>query len=110
MVYDLIEKYMEIIDTVMPRLENNTDIDIKFYNTFGPSNYYYLTKTVNESDNTINTIIDYEYISKIDILLDMTIHLFEVITTEKDNEIKKLPINRLFNETRDYRKNHSKKH
>ena len=87
-VYNLIEKYMEIIDTVMPRLENNTNVDIKFYNTFGPSNYYYLSKNIDESSNTINNIINYEYISKIDILLDMTIYLFEIITTEKDNEIK----------------------
>jgi len=88
-VYSLIDKYLEMISNVSTKLENNTDIDLKFYNTFGPSNYYYLSKSTVEGVNTSeDEIINYEYISKIDVLLDLTIYLYSTATDSLDKSIK----------------------
>ena len=113
-IYDLLNKFINIVDETLPRLENNTNCDLKFYNTYGPSRYFYFSKEtiskttytnsetneeIKETDDDfnpyINTVISqnnytkYNYLGRTDIILDFTIYLYENITNEKDEEIKK---------------------
>lgn len=113
-VYNIINQFINVIDNNLPRLEENTNCDLKFYNTYGPSRYFYFTKktitdtkminneTLNEVDpTTISNFNPYEYsvitnnntqynfLGRTDVILDFEIYLYEDITSEKDNEIKK---------------------
>lgn len=114
MIYDLLNNFITIVDNLLPRLENNTNCDIKFYNTYGPSRYFYFNKEVvseskyidaetneevdvndinfNPYRNTIitdNTYTKYNYLGRTDVILDFTIYVYESISNEKDAEIKK---------------------
>jgi hypothetical protein len=114
MIYDILNKFIDIVDSLLPRLENNTNCDMKFYNTYGPSRYFYfnkeaITKTTyldsetneevdieaddyNPYKNTVittNSYTKYNYLGRTDIILDFTIYVNESITSEKDEEIKK---------------------
>lgn len=111
-IYDLINQFINVIDINLPRLENNTTCDLKFYNTYGPSRYFYLNKEIIEStvykdtnndeiineediddsimyDEVTDTITKFNYLGRTDIILDFTIYLYESITESKDKEIKK---------------------
>lgn len=82
-VYSLLESYAEILEDAIPRLQNNTSIDMKLYNTRGPSNNYYLDSKMDD-DNVKN-----KYISRTDILLDLNIALYAPINDFLDKEIKR---------------------
>lgn len=82
-VYTVLEGYKEILEDAIPRLQNNTSIDMKLYNTKGPSNNYYLDTELND-DNLNN-----KYISRTDILLDLDITLYAPINDFLDGEIKR---------------------
>ena len=86
-VYNLINQYLEVFEGIMDKLENNTDIDIKFYNTFGPSKLFYLNKSL-ERNTDNEEVLEYEYISKLDILLDFNMCLYTTITSALDASIK----------------------
>jgi len=114
MLYDLLNKFIAIVDSLLPRLENNTNCDMKFYNTYGPSRYYYFTKQYLDEINyvdketgeevdinddnfnpyrsaivTTNSTVMYNYLGRTDAMLDFTIYVNENITNQKDEEIKK---------------------
>lgn len=114
MIYDLLNQFIDVVDSLLPRLENNTKCDMKFYNTYGPSRYFYFNKDYTnktvyldeETEKEVdiedenynpyrNTIVrnsyytKYNYLGRTDIILDFTIYLNDAITNEKDEEIKK---------------------
>src|SRR5699024_10199933 len=82
-VYNVLEGYKEILEDAIPRLQNNTSIDMKLYNTKGHSNNYYLDTELDD-DNLNN-----KYISRTDILLDLNITLYAPINDFLDGEIKR---------------------
>ncbi|QQO92559.1 hypothetical protein CPT_Machias_182 [Staphylococcus phage Machias] len=82
-VYKVLDGYKGILEDAIPRLQNNTSIDMKLYNTKGPSNNYYLDTKLND-DNVEN-----KYISRTDILLDLNITLYAPINDFLDKEIKR---------------------
>lgn len=82
-VYSILNSYKEILEDTIPRLQNNTGIDMKLYNTRGPSNNYYLDTNL-DNDNNKN-----KYISRTDILLDLNITLYAPINDYLDRSIKK---------------------
>lgn len=81
-LFNLIDNYINIIDEFIPRLENATTVDLKFYNTRGPSKYFYLNTDI-EMDS-----IAHVGLTRTDILLDFIIHVYEPINDEFDNIIK----------------------
>ena len=83
-IYQVLESYISILESVVNRLENSTTIDLKFYNTFGPSSYWYLSKDVDMKDNEVIP----KYISRTNFIYDFTIHLFNTVTDDIDNSIK----------------------
>ena len=110
--YNLLNKCINFVDANLPRLENNTNCDIKFYNTYGPSRYFYFNKQTitnnifidNETQEEVSDIsgknpyqlsmitksnTKYNYLGRTDVILDFDIYLYENITSEKDEEIKK---------------------
>jgi len=114
MIYDLLTKFIDIVDSLLPRLENNTNCDMKFYNTYGPSRYFYFSKEAitetkyidSETDEEVdingddfnpyrstvvstNNYTKYNYLGRTDIILDFTIFVNESVTNQKDEEIKK---------------------
>ncbi|QXN67971.1 hypothetical protein FPHOBKDP_00221 [Listeria phage LPJP1] len=82
-LYTLIESYITILSNVIPKLENNTTIDMKFYNSWEPSKYYYLNTEV-DGDS-----VKYDLITRIDMLIDLTIHTYEAVNDNDDLSIKK---------------------
>lgn len=109
-IYQVLDSYIDILDTVIIRLENNTTIDLKFYNSYGPSNYWYLSNA-NEEKLTLGADSDtignksaslpsntglgslenagvHKYISRTNFIYDFTIHLFETIDDDIDAAIK----------------------
>lgn len=81
-LYTVLNKYIEVLNSVIPKLENNTTIDLKFTNTRGPSNYYYL------NTNVVGDDISYLSIERTDILFDFVIHLYDNASDELDISIK----------------------
>jgi len=114
MIYDLLNQFISVVDSLLPRLENNTNCDMKFYNTYGPSRYFYFSKEnimqtkyldadtneevdIEDADfnpyrSTVvstNAYTKYNYLGRTDIILDFTIFVNESVTSQKDEEIKK---------------------
>ena len=91
-IFSILDNYISILESVIPRLENNTTIDLKFYNSYGPSLYHH---TINSDANEIkddNKIEDYNrnnLLSRVDIIIDMKLHLYEEINDDTDEAIKK---------------------
>ena len=81
-LYTVLNKYIEVLNNIIPKLENNTTIDLKFTNTRGPSNYYYL------NTNVVGDDISYLSIERTDILFDFVIHLYDNASDELDSSIK----------------------
>lgn len=81
-IFNIINSYIEIIDSVTNKLENNTTIDLKFINSRGPSKYYYLDTGIKGDQ------IKYNLIGRTDILFDFEINLYEPATDTLDTEIK----------------------
>lgn len=81
-VYRLLENFIDLISNNINRLENNTNIDIKFYNTYGPSKWYYTSKEL------VNNSYKYNMLPRIDMNIDLNICVNGVVTTEFDNSIK----------------------
>lgn len=92
-IYKLLDSYITILLSIVQRLENNTTIDLKFTNSFGPSNYWYLAyenSKAGKVDKVGNPLEDYNYhyISRTNFLYDFTIHVFEAIDDTVDARIK----------------------
>ena len=81
-LYELLDNYIDILNGTIPRLENNTTVDLKFVNTRGPSRYFYLNTDVHM--DSIATVP----VGRTDILLDFKIHVYEPINDEFDEVIK----------------------
>lgn len=81
-VYDIIERYIQIINELLPNLENSTTVDMKFYNTRGTSRYFYLN--ILGDDNNAKTI----KLGRTDVLFDFKIYLYDTPTNELDSQIK----------------------
>lgn len=75
-VYEIINRYIQVIDDCIDRLENNTSIDLKFYNTFGPSQYYRI-KSINEIDGTNYNVEEIKSLDRVDIMLNFDIYVYE---------------------------------
>ena len=85
-IYSILNKYQDIFNETIPRLENNTTIDMKFYNTYGPAIHHYIDTVV---DTEIPDSSMYLSVCRSDILLDFNIYLYEEIDDEIDAAIKK---------------------
>lgn len=84
-VYDIIENYIDSISTNLDKLENNTSVDVKFYNTYGKSLWNYSGKTYNESTHKY----DLTMIKRVDLDVKLKIYVNNVITNKTDQAIKK---------------------
>lgn len=84
-VYELLGSYIQILRDAIPKLENSTKVDLKFYNTRGPSKYFYLDTDI-RNDNAEKISLN-----RTDILLDFTIHVYRdvQINDASDADIKK---------------------
>lgn len=82
-VYSVLENYQEVLETAIPKLQNNTSVDMKLFNTRGPSRNYYIDTEL-DNDQVKN-----KFISRTDILLDLNIVLYAPINDYLDTEIKK---------------------
>ena len=80
--FSLINRYIEVIESILPYLENNTTLDLKFYNTRGPSKQFYFDYSVVGDEVVYNTT------DRVDILLDFGIHLFGSASDQLDLSIK----------------------
>ena len=80
--YDILEKYIQIIDSILPNLENSTTVDMKFFNTRGTSRYFYLN--ILGDDNNAKTL----KLGRTDVLFDFKIYLYTTPTNELDDQIK----------------------
>ena len=87
-IFSIIDTYIVTLEEVVKRLENNTNVDLKFYNTYGPSSYWYLSLNSDKVSNTNDNVIAPSYISRVDFLYDFKIHLFESINDDIDKNIK----------------------
>ena len=80
--HKLLENYQNLIRSSLPKLENNTNVDMKFYNTRGPSkNFFIDSKLVDDN-------VDNVYLSRTDILLDFNIYLYNRINDNTDESIR----------------------
>jgi len=84
LVYNLLDNFMATLADNMDKLENNTNVDIKLYNTYGKSNWYYS----NKSYNSVTKAIDYGMVKRVDLDLSLTIHANTIITNDDDQAIK----------------------
>ena len=76
-IYSILDVYIQSLQTSMNKLENNTNMDVKFYDTYGKSNWYY-------SGDTENGII-----SRIDLDINMNIYTNSVVSNDLDSAVKK---------------------
>ena len=81
-VFSIVDAYIDTVEEVANKLENNTSVDLKFTNTRGPSKYFYLdTETTGDE-------VTYDLVGRTDILLDFEINLYEPATDDLDTSIK----------------------
>ncbi|QXN70134.1 hypothetical protein INTERNEXUS_93 [Bacillus phage vB_BspM_Internexus] len=84
LVYDLMDKFILSLTDNMDKLENNTSIDVKFYNTYGKSSWYDTGKVW---DSTQNKYV-LKGLDRIDLDLNLTIYANNAVTSETDIAIK----------------------
>lgn len=75
--------YLSIIKDNIDKLENNTSVDIKLTNTYGPSRFYYYDSKYNEEGE-----IEYDFLDNIHLNIEMVIHLNYYMSVEIDAAIK----------------------
>jgi hypothetical protein len=85
LVYYLLDSFMETLSQNMDRLENNTSVDVKLYNTYGRSRWYYS----NKSYNSISHKNEFDMVKRVDLDLKLTIHSNSVVTGDDDLAIKR---------------------
>jgi|GEM_PF-3067537 len=81
-VYKTLNVYCNILKSNIKRLENNTTLDLKLTNSYGPSRYYYISSYV------VDDVVHYNNIKSTDLLIDLDIHIQEAPTEEDDLKIK----------------------
>lgn len=84
-IYRMLYDYRELLEGNMNKLDMNTDLDMKFFNTHGPSSMMYVSKN---TDNLTRTD-EYVYLDRIDLDLKLTIHLEKTANQETKEEISK---------------------
>lgn len=84
-IYDILNSYIEVMNTTILRLENNTSIDMKFTNTYGPSTNWYISDRGNSTTSDGTTL---RYMTRTDFLFDFTVHLWSSIDDAIDKKIK----------------------
>lgn len=82
-VYNMLDTYSDLLNVNLENLENNTDVDLKLYNTIGESKWY-CTKINHKKDNTT----DYTLLDRIDLTLDFNIYINKSISDDDDEAIK----------------------
>ena len=75
--------YLNIIKDNINKLENNTSVDIKLTNTYGPSRFYYYDSKFNEHGE-----IEYDFLDNIHLNIEMIIHLNYYMNSDIDIAIK----------------------
>lgn len=76
--------YLDIVKDNIDKLENNTSVDIKLTNTYGPSRFYYYDTELNEDNNIV-----YKYIDNVHMGLNLIIHLNYYLDSDIDLAIRK---------------------
>lgn len=84
-IYRTLDNFHNILEGNMNKLEVNTDIDMKFFNTHGPSEMLY-TKV--KTDN-LTGAKEYVYLDRLDVDLNLTIYLETIISDEDKESISK---------------------
>lgn len=82
--FSVFNTYMDIVKDNVDYLENNTSVDVKLVNTYGPSNWYYYNYTYNEDTGEIQ----YDFLDNIHMNVTMNIYLNYYINDETDKAIK----------------------
>lgn len=75
--------YLGIIKENIDKLENNTSVDIKLTNTYGPSRYYYYNTEITKEGEVV-----YDFIDNVHLNIDLVIHLNYYIDNDIDSAIK----------------------
>lgn len=75
--------YLDIIKDNIDKLENNTSVDIKLTNTYGPSRYYYYNTELDRDGQVV-----YDYIDNVHLNINLVIHLNYYIDNDIDSAIK----------------------
>lgn len=83
-IFYALENYISLLDDNMDKLENLTNIDLKFFNTHGESKYFCSNISKDQNGNNIYTETD-----RIDCTLDMNIYVNRTVDSETDIKIKK---------------------
>lgn len=82
--FNVWEVYLKIIKENIDKLENNTSVDIKLTNTYGPSRFYYYDTYLDDYQN-----IAYKYIDNVHMGLNLIIHLNYYMDMDTNLAIKK---------------------
>jgi hypothetical protein len=84
LVYQLLDNFMNTLSNNMDKLENNTSVDVKLYNTYGKSRWYFSKR----SYNPITNKSEFDMVRRVDLNIDLTIHANTIITNDDDLAIK----------------------
>lgn len=88
-VHNILDRYITTISDAIDRLENNTTIDLKFYNTFGPSQYYksyFDERKLNPDTNQYVIEEKSKYLDRVDIIPNFEIYVYEA-NSEFQNKV-----------------------
>lgn len=83
-VYRILENFKILLKANINKLECNTDIDLKFFNTHGPSKMMYTDYKIDNLTGSKN----YNYLDRLDLDLNMTIYLNTYISDATKDEIQ----------------------
>lgn len=83
-VYNILEKYIIILKNNLEKLETNTELDMKFFNTHGPSKLLYYKEVYNTKKGSY----DYYNVGRIDLKLSLDIYLNSLLTENVNIAIK----------------------
>lgn len=84
LVHNLLEGFTASITENLDKLENNTSVDVKLYNTYGKSSWYYSGKKY----DPVSRREDYTMVKRVDLDVKLTIHVNNIITSDIDYAIK----------------------
>jgi hypothetical protein len=84
LVYELMDRFVSTLSDNISKLENNTSVDVKFYNTYGKSLWYFSNRKWNADTRRY----DYDMVKRVDLDVTLDIYVNNVITNEMDYAIK----------------------
>jgi hypothetical protein len=85
LVYDLMNRFVGTLRDNVGRLENITSVDVKFFNTYGKSRWYYSDRKWNQETRQY----DFEMVKRVDLDVSLNVYVNNVVTGETDLAIKK---------------------